>query len=121
MTAGLQSLLSKVLALAGCRAELLGLEARELQLRWFGSLLLGGAALVALLLALQAMLLLVFVLLPFQWRAALLGALALLFAGTALALLYGLKRRLDNGPAAFELTRNELKKDWQALVQKEPS
>lgn len=117
----LRSLLSSLAALAVTRAELFGIEAQEQQERLLGHVLIGAAALVAVLLSLMAGLLFVMVVTPPQWRALVLGGLALLFLLAAAWLLWLLSRRLNDAPAPFAQSLSEVKKDWRNLTGKDPS
>jgi uncharacterized membrane protein YqjE len=114
----LRSILGGFVSLLLTRAELFGLEAQEQKEALLYNMLAGVAALVALLVGLQALLLFIMVLSPEPWRALVLGLLALFFlAGGAIALLR-MRRRLHQQPAPFSATLSEVRKDWDSLNEK---
>lgn len=115
----LASLLHGIGALLFNRAELARLEWQEQQERLLLQTMLAGLAVLLLLAALIALLLFVALVTPAAWRATVMGALALLLAGSGIGLLLALRRRAERAPAAFASTLQELSKDWQALSGKE--
>lgn len=117
----IRSLLAGLISLTLTRAELFGIEAHEQQERLIGHLLVGVAALVATLIGLMAGLLFTMVITPPEWRAQVMGGLALLFLLVSVSFFWYLARRLTQAPAPFALSLAEVKKDWHALSGKEES
>ena len=113
----LRNLLRTLLAIAGNRAELLGVELREEAARWIGAFLL-AAALVALgTLTLALITLTIVVACWDEHRLAALITLSLVYlAGTIVAAL-GLRWRLQRWPS-LSATVAELKKDKAWLEKK---
>jgi len=111
----LRSILGGLVSLLLTRAELLGLEAQEQKEALLFNVLAGVAALIALLVGLQALLLFIMVLSPEPWRALVLGLLALVFLLGGVLALYQMRRRLHRQPAPFSATLSEVRKDWESL------
>ncbi|OWY38773.1 hypothetical protein CEK28_11835 [Xenophilus sp. AP218F] len=111
----LRSFAGGVVSLLLTRAELLSLEAQELKDDIVGNLFIGMLALVLLGVGLIAGVLLLWVLTPPAWKAWIMGALAAVLLGSALALLWNLRQRLRRQPQPFAVTLQETRKDWAAL------
>lgn len=114
----LRSLLGGVFSLLLTRIELLVLEADEQKDALLFSLLLGGLALILILVGLLSALLLVLVLTPDSWRPLLLGGLMLCSTGGGVALLWQLRQRARRSPSPFTDTLTEVRKDWDSLSGK---
>ena len=114
----LRSLLGGFFSLLLTRLELFLLEAEEQKDALLFSLLLGGLALVMLLVGLLSALLLVLVLTPASWRPLLLGGLMLCSSGAGAALLWQLRQRARRSPSPFTDTLTEVRKDWDSLSGK---
>lgn len=114
----LKNLLHTVLAMAGNRTELLGVELREEAVRWLGAFLL-VAALVALGTLTLALITLTLVLACWEERRLVaLTALSAVYLVATILVAAGLRRRLQNWPS-FSATVAELKKDKAWLEKKD--
>jgi len=111
----LSSLLGGLFSLLLTRLELFLLEAEEQKDNLLHSLLLGGLALILLLIGLLCGLLLILVLTPESSRALVLGSLTLICMAGALGLLWHLRQRAYRSRAAFADTMAEVRKDWDSL------
>ncbi|PXX38874.1 MULTISPECIES: phage holin family protein [Aquitalea] len=111
----IRSLLGGVFSLLLTRFELFLLEAEEHKDNLLFSLLLGGLALILLLIGLLSALLLVLVLTPAAYRPALLSCLTLASVLGAAGLLWQLRRRAYRSRAPFADTVAEVRKDWDSL------
>ena len=114
----LRSLLGGVFSLLLTRLELFLLEAEEQKDALLFSLLLGGLALILLLVGLLSAILLVLVLTPANYRPLLLGGLMLCSIGGGLALLWQLRQRAQRSASPFTDTLTEVRKDWDSLSGK---
>ncbi|RQO68859.1 hypothetical protein DBR44_15360 [Aquitalea sp. FJL05] len=111
----IRSLMGGVFSLLLTRFELFLLEAEEHKDNLLFSLLLGGLALILLLIGLLCALLLVLVLTPAAYRPAVLSCLTLGSVLGGLGLLWQLRRRAHRSRAPFAGTVAEVRKDWDSL------
>jgi uncharacterized membrane protein YqjE len=105
-----------VLALAGTRAELIGIELREETLRAGRMLLLGALAVLLLGAALIFAGAFVVAAVGEEHRLLALGAIVVIYAGAAAVLLLKIRASLRNGPLPFSATTRELRADVDALM-----
>ncbi|HJV07120.1 MAG TPA: phage holin family protein [Chromobacteriaceae bacterium] len=111
----LRSFIGGVFSLLLTRAELLSLEAEEQKDRLLATLLLGGLALVCLLLGLMAMLLVIVLVTPASSRPLVLGLMASGLLGSGGLALLWLRWQLRRQASPFACTLSEVRKDWDAL------
>lgn len=112
------SILGRLASLAMVRAEMFGLELQERKEAMLANMILAFVAFGALLIALLAGLLCIAALTPPAWRAAVMGAIALLALAVAAGTLWGVRRRLQALPEPFALTLSEIRKDCDTLLRR---
>lgn len=116
---GIRALLGGFSALLCNRAELLGVEMQEqkyellLNLQWL------VLSLLSLFIASLAALALIVFITPAEWRITVFAVLTIISAVTGFIGLYRLHRRLENQPAPFSSTVNEIRKDFVTFTRRD--
>jgi len=111
----LRSLLGGLMSLLLTRVELFLLEAEEHKDSLLRSLLLGGVALIFLLIGLLSALLLVVLLTPENARVLVLSLLTVISVALAAGLLWHVRQSAHRSRSPFADTMAEVRKDWDSL------